>query len=75
MYIYFLAEEAPALEEEAEEKKNVEIELDEILDPDVVDLRQFHPLGGVYHIDLVEMPPQPKAVKGWTLTQVNFFVS
>lgn len=54
-----------------QEYKDADIELDEILDPDVVDLRQFHPLGGVYHIDLLEMPPQPKSVKGWTLTQVG----
>ena len=45
--------------------------MEEILDPDVVDLRQFHPLGGIYHIELLEMPPQPKAVRGWTLTQVR----
>ncbi|CAK8672189.1 unnamed protein product [Clavelina lepadiformis] len=46
------------------------VELEEILDPDVVDLRQFTPLGGVYHLDLLQMPPQPKVVRGWTLTQI-----
>ena len=67
---YFKVEDPVEANIEKEEAKDVEIELEEILDPDVVDLRQFHPLGGIYHIDLLEMPPQPKAVKGWTLTQV-----
>uniref|UniRef100_H2ZH40 Uncharacterized protein n=1 Tax=Ciona savignyi TaxID=51511 RepID=H2ZH40_CIOSA len=47
-----------------------EDELDDILDPDVVDLRQFSPLGGVFHVDLVKTPPQPNVVRGWTLTQI-----
>lgn len=47
-----------------------EEELDDILDEDVVDLRQFQQLGGIYHIELIKLPPQPVSVKGWTLRQV-----
>lgn len=43
---------------------------DEILDEDIVDLRQYQQLGGVFHVDLVKLPPQPITVKGWTLRQV-----
>nr|XP_018669746.1 axonemal 84 kDa protein isoform X1 [Ciona intestinalis] len=73
-------EETKKDENEAGEKEDavktpdvqIEIEEDEeeILDPDVVDLRQFSPLGGVYHVDLLKTPPQPNIVRGWTLTQI-----
>nr|XP_039268650.1 axonemal 84 kDa protein-like [Styela clava] len=43
---------------------------DDILDEDVVDLRQYQQIGGVFHVDLVKLPPQPITVKGWTLRQV-----
>ena len=46
-------------------------ELDDMLDPDILDLRQFTPLGDVVHVDLVKLPPQPTVVRGWTLTQVG----
>ncbi|XP_070551634.1 dynein axonemal intermediate chain 7-like isoform X2 [Ptychodera flava] len=55
------AEQAPVEEEEEEE----EIEEDE----DVVDLRQYQPLGGVIYFDLLHLPPQPKNAKGWLMTQ------
>ncbi|XP_070553155.1 dynein axonemal intermediate chain 7-like isoform X9 [Ptychodera flava] len=54
------AEQAPVEEEEEEE-----IEEDE----DVVDLRQYQPLGGVMYFDLLHLPPQPKNAKGWLMTQ------
>jgi len=43
---------------------------EDILDVDVIDLRQFTRLGDIIHIELIEMPPQPTVVNGWTLTQI-----
>lgn len=43
---------------------------DDILDEDVIDLRQYHQLGGIFHLDLVKLPPQAKTINGWTLRQV-----
>ena len=36
---------------------------------DIVDLRAFEVLGGVTHFDLLHLPPQPKTIKNWTITQ------
>ncbi|XP_078738432.1 dynein axonemal intermediate chain 7 isoform X1 [Lampetra fluviatilis] len=36
---------------------------------DEVDLRQQLPLGGVLYVDLLELPPQPTFISGWTITQ------
>ena len=38
-------------------------------DDDVVDLRAYAVLGGVFHFNLLHLPPQPKVVKDWTITQ------
>ncbi|XP_013385748.1 protein CASC1 [Lingula anatina] len=35
---------------------------------DVVDLRAYTPLGGVFNFNLLHLPPQPKSVKGWIMT-------
>ncbi|XP_069484589.1 dynein axonemal intermediate chain 7 [Ambystoma mexicanum] len=43
---------------------------EEVIKDDVIDLRQFTPLGGVYYVRAVELPPQAKQVKGWTMVQV-----
>nr|XP_014341768.1 PREDICTED: protein CASC1 isoform X2 [Latimeria chalumnae] len=56
-----LEEAVAELEEEEEEE--------EILENDVVDLRQYITLGGVYYFDLVKLPPQPKQIKGWTIVE------
>ena len=40
-------------------------------DDDVVDLRAYAVLGGVFHFNLLHLPPQPKVVKDWTITQGN----
>ncbi|XP_017719997.1 PREDICTED: protein CASC1 isoform X1 [Rhinopithecus bieti] len=37
---------------------------------DVVDLCQFTTLGGVYHLDILELPPQCKPVKGWMIVEI-----
>ncbi|XP_077994228.1 dynein axonemal intermediate chain 7-like [Glandiceps talaboti] len=54
-----------AAEEQQEEEEEEEIEDDE----DVVDLRQYQPLGGNIYFDLLQLPPQPKTVKSWLMTQ------
>ncbi|XP_076424399.1 dynein axonemal intermediate chain 7 isoform X4 [Peromyscus maniculatus bairdii] len=36
-----------------------------------VDLCHFSTLGGVYHLDILELPPQCKPVKGWVLVEIR----
>ena len=38
-------------------------------DDDAIDLRAYHILGGVFYFDLLHLPPQPKNVKNWVITQ------
>ena len=40
-----------------------------------IDLRAYHVVGGVVHFNLLQMPPQPKVIRGWTITQCMFLVS
>ncbi|XP_023593866.1 dynein axonemal intermediate chain 7 [Trichechus manatus latirostris] len=35
-----------------------------------VDLFQFTTLGGVYHLDILELPPQCKPVNGWMIVEI-----
>lgn len=44
---------------------------EEIFDENVVDLHQFTPVGGVYHIDALKLPPQAKQIKGWIMVEVG----
>ncbi|XP_054974032.1 dynein axonemal intermediate chain 7 [Sorex araneus] len=37
---------------------------------DEVDMCQFSTLGGVYHLDVLELPPQCKPMKGWVIVRV-----
>ncbi|KAM4676778.1 dynein axonemal intermediate chain 7 [Discoglossus pictus] len=37
---------------------------------DVVDLRQFSTVGGVFYFELFELPPQCKQLNGWTIVEV-----
>jgi len=37
----------------------------------VIDLRSFDLVGGVFHFDLVEMPPQPKEVRQWNIVELE----
>nr|XP_006821721.1 PREDICTED: axonemal 84 kDa protein-like isoform X2 [Saccoglossus kowalevskii] len=57
-------EPEPVAPEEEEEEEEIEE------DEDVVDMRQYQALGGVIHYDLLQLPPQPKTVKTWLMTQV-----
>ncbi|NXL90729.1 CASC1 protein, partial [Alectura lathami] len=43
---------------------------EEASDGDVVDLRQFVPVGGVYHIDVLQLPHQAKQVKNWSMVEL-----
>ncbi|XP_022108639.1 axonemal 84 kDa protein-like isoform X2 [Acanthaster planci] len=56
--------------EEVEEEDEAEEEYDQE-DEDTVDLRAYQVLGGVIHLDLLSLPPQPKQVKSWVMTQVS----
>ena len=45
-------------------------------DDDVVDLRAYQVLGGTFHFNLLNLPPQPKQVNDWVITQGMFrFIS
>ncbi|XP_060050508.1 dynein axonemal intermediate chain 7 isoform X2 [Erinaceus europaeus] len=35
-----------------------------------VDLCQFMPLGGIYHLDILELPPQCRPIRGWVMVQI-----
>ncbi|XP_011239895.1 dynein axonemal intermediate chain 7 isoform X4 [Mus musculus] len=47
------------------------VELPEASQAYKVDLCHFSTLGGVYHLDVLELPPQCKPVKGWVLVEVG----
>ncbi|XP_057558184.1 dynein axonemal intermediate chain 7 isoform X2 [Hippopotamus amphibius kiboko] len=36
-----------------------------------VDLCQFTTLGGVYHLDILELPPKCKPMKGWMIVEIH----
>uniref|UniRef100_U3J8P4 Dynein axonemal intermediate chain 7 n=1 Tax=Anas platyrhynchos platyrhynchos TaxID=8840 RepID=U3J8P4_ANAPP len=55
---------SPQIQEENNEKE------DEITDENIVDLQQFVPVGGVYHIDALQLPPQVKQVKNWNMVEL-----
>ncbi|XP_004479989.1 dynein axonemal intermediate chain 7 isoform X2 [Dasypus novemcinctus] len=42
----------------------------EYFEENEVDLCQFTVLGGVYHLDILELPPQYKPVKGWMMVEI-----
>jgi len=42
-------------------------------DETTVDLRAYRIVGGVLYFNLLQMPPQPKVIRGWTITQCMFF--
>ncbi|KAE8613045.1 hypothetical protein XENTR_v10007543 [Xenopus tropicalis] len=45
-------------------------EPEDALEDDIVDLRQFTNVGGVYYFDVLALPPQCKQVNGWTMVQL-----
>ncbi|XP_053934539.1 dynein axonemal intermediate chain 7 isoform X4 [Cuculus canorus] len=54
----------PPMQEETNEKEEV------ITDENIVDLQQFVPVGGVYHIDALQLPPQVKQIKDWSMVEL-----
>ncbi|NXP56143.1 CASC1 protein, partial [Heliornis fulica] len=55
----------PQLQEETHKEEEA------IPDENVVDLQRFVPVGGVYHIDALQLPPQVKQVKDWSLVEIR----
>ncbi|NWJ09709.1 CASC1 protein, partial [Crypturellus undulatus] len=53
-----------ALEETGEE------EVEEVTDDNLVDLRQFVPVGGVYYVAALRLPPLAREVKSWRMVEV-----
>ncbi|NXV83701.1 CASC1 protein, partial [Atlantisia rogersi] len=54
----------PQLREETNEEAEV------MTDEGVVDLQRFVPVGGVYHIDALQLPPQVRQVKDWSVVEL-----
>ncbi|KAG2460348.1 CASC1 protein, partial [Polypterus senegalus] len=40
-----------------------------VLDENVIDLRQYRSLGGIYYFDVFRLPPQPTLRNGWTMVE------
>lgn len=55
-------EEAAALQEEPSGREEA---------PKAVDLQQLVPVGGVYHIDALQLPPQAQDVRDWSMVEVS----
>ncbi|NWX69487.1 CASC1 protein, partial [Alca torda] len=54
----------PLMQEKTNEKEEA------ITSDNVVDLQQFVPVGGVYHIDALQLPPQVKQIKDWNIVEL-----
>lgn len=52
-----------------EEKTSEEEEM--ITDESTVDLQQFVPVGGVYRIDGLQLPPQVQQINSWCVVEVS----
>ncbi|KAL8618991.1 hypothetical protein ACOMHN_018373 [Nucella lapillus] len=65
-------EEEEVVEEDFEDPSTPEPQEWEDFDEedDIVDLRAYHVVGGVFTFDLLNLPPQPKVCKNWTITQM-----
>ncbi|XP_076471595.1 dynein axonemal intermediate chain 7-like isoform X4 [Babylonia areolata] len=65
-------EEEEVVEEDFEDPKTPEPQEWEDFDEedDIVDLRAYHVVGGIFTFDLLNLPPQPKVCKNWTITQM-----
>ena len=54
------------------EDKDEEVKVensDPVLEDDEVDLREYHPAGGPVVIQLLTLPPQPRTINNWTMSQ------
>lgn len=52
-----------------QEKTSEEEEM--ITDENTVDLQRFVPVGGVYHIDGLQLPPQVQQINSWSVVEVS----
>ena len=41
----------------------------ELADPFVTDLRNYGPVGPIFHFGLFDVPPQPKKIKQWVILE------
>ncbi|NXI37843.1 CASC1 protein, partial [Galbula dea] len=55
----------PVMHEETMEKEEART------DKSIVDLQQFVPVGGVYHIDALQLPPQAKQIRDWRMMELS----
>ncbi|CAM9974972.1 unnamed protein product [Bubo scandiacus] len=55
----------PLMQEETNEKEEA------ITDKNIVDLQLLVLVGGVYHIDALQLPPQVKQIKDWSMVEVS----
>ncbi|XP_010013003.1 PREDICTED: protein CASC1, partial [Nestor notabilis] len=55
----------PVMQEETSEKEEAKP------DENIVDLQQFVPVGGVYHIDALQVPHQVKQIKDWSMVELR----
>ncbi|NXN25993.1 CASC1 protein, partial [Nycticryphes semicollaris] len=62
--VYVQYFQVPLMQEKPNEKEEV------ITDENIVDLQQFVPVGGVYHIDALQLPPQVKKIKDWNMVEL-----
>ncbi|NXN52749.1 CASC1 protein, partial [Rynchops niger] len=54
----------PLMQEKTNEKEEA------LTDDNIVDLQQFVLVGGVYHIDALQLPPQVKQIKDWNMVEL-----
>ena len=43
--------------------------IQELSDSFVIDLRNYLPLGDIIHFGIFKIPPQPKKIKQWVITE------
>ena len=58
--------DAVSITEDKEEKVE---DGEPVLQDDEVDLREYHPAGGPIIIQLLALPPPPKTINNWTMSQ------
>ncbi|NWS44093.1 CASC1 protein, partial [Probosciger aterrimus] len=64
LFGHFVVQE-PLIQEETSEKEEAKP------DENIVDLQQFVPVGGVYHIDALQVPCQVKQIKDWSMVELR----
>ena len=71
----YLSPEISELSEDFQKNKMIKTENEkESLLETIIDLRQYRPLGRIFIVDLLELPPQAKEIKGWVMQQGWMFL-